>query len=326
MARIAAEAATRMKVNEGRNSSAPILVTGAHRSGTTWVGKMLAASQRVGYISEPLNLWHRPGVLRAPVRHWYTYICKENEDQFLPALLETIRFRYHLLAEVYSLRSIKDLLRMGRDASTFLTGRVRKQRPLLKDPFAVFSAPWFSERLGCAVVITVRHPAAFTSSLVRLNWSFDFRELLDQPLLMRDWLEPYRVEMETLIQHSDDLIGQCCILWKIIYTVVGQYKSQEPEFQIVRHEDLSLDPRGEFEKLCSALDIHVSPAMIETILESSSPHNPKEVSQKSIYSVQVDSQANLNNWKRRLTPDEINRVRNLTAGVSELYYSDEDWE
>ena len=32
----------------------PILVTGSHRSGSTWVGKMLATSPSVNYIHEPL--------------------------------------------------------------------------------------------------------------------------------------------------------------------------------------------------------------------------------------------------------------------------------
>ena len=31
------------------NVQAPILVTGAHRTGTTWVGKMLAASPQVAF-------------------------------------------------------------------------------------------------------------------------------------------------------------------------------------------------------------------------------------------------------------------------------------
>jgi LPS sulfotransferase NodH len=31
----------------------PILVTGAHRSGTTWVGKMLALAAGTGYAHEP---------------------------------------------------------------------------------------------------------------------------------------------------------------------------------------------------------------------------------------------------------------------------------
>ena len=43
----------------------PILVTGSHRSGTTWVGKMLAADSDTAYISEPLNVLHRLGIFRA---------------------------------------------------------------------------------------------------------------------------------------------------------------------------------------------------------------------------------------------------------------------
>jgi LPS sulfotransferase NodH len=54
----------------------PILVTGTHRSGTTWVGKMLAADSSTAYISEPLNVLHRPGVYRAKVKHWYHIFAK----------------------------------------------------------------------------------------------------------------------------------------------------------------------------------------------------------------------------------------------------------
>ena len=125
----------------------PILVTGAHRSGTTWVGKMLAASPQIAYISEPLNVLHRLGVLRTSVAHWYTYICYANEDLYLPALNDTLAFRYHPLAEIQSLRSRKDIGRMFRDWNIFTQGRLFKRQPLLKDPFAVFSAPWFAERL-----------------------------------------------------------------------------------------------------------------------------------------------------------------------------------
>ena len=59
-----------------------ILVTGAHRTGTTWVGQMLAAGG-LAYVSEPLNVLHRHGVMSAPVKHWYTYITSENEADYL---------------------------------------------------------------------------------------------------------------------------------------------------------------------------------------------------------------------------------------------------
>ena len=93
---------------------APILVTGAHRTGTTWVGKMLAAGGQAAYISEPLNVWHRPGVLGAAVRHWYQYIDESNQEHFLPALRQTLAYKYHLLAEIRSLHSRKELLTLFR--------------------------------------------------------------------------------------------------------------------------------------------------------------------------------------------------------------------
>jgi len=305
---------------------APILVTGAHRTGTTWVGKMLAANRQAAYISEPLNLWHRPGVLRAPLQHWYTYICAENEQSFLPALQETLAFRYHTWHEIRSLRSAKDALRMTRDWGIFTRGRFLAQRPLLKDPFAIFSAPWFHDRLGCQVVITVRHPAAFASSLKRLGWDFDFSHLLDQPLLMRDLLEPYRRQMEAILAAPGDVIGQASLLWQITYEIVAGFCQHYPDFQVVRHEDLSLDPPGGFQNLYRALGLDFSPGVKKAILASSRAENPSEVSKKAVHAVRLDSRANLENWKRRLAAQEIERIRLLTQATAQYFYSDLAWD
>lgn len=304
----------------------PILVTGAHRTGTTWVGKMLAAGGQAAYISEPLNVLHRPGVLRSPVIHWYTYLCAENEGVYLPAFRETLAYRYHLGAEIRSLRSRKDLLRMGRDAGVFLAGWLRRQRPLLKDPFAVFSIPWFVERLGCQVVVTLRHPAAFASSLKRLGWNFDFGDLLAQPLLMRDLLEPYRPEMQDILDTPDDVIAQASLLWRMVYQSVARFRQQLPGIQLARHEDLSRQPVDCYRGLYSALGLDFTSRAQETILSASSADNPKEVSKKTVHAVRLDSAANLENWKGRLTPPEIARIRQLTAGVAAEYYPDEGWE
>ena len=335
---------------------APILVTGAHRTGTTWVGKMLAASGETAYISEPLNVWRRPGVLRVPVRHWYTYICPENEALFYAGFQETFGFQYHLLAEIRSLRSRKDLMRMGRDWSIFLRGRFSHQRPLLKDPFAVFSIPWFIRRFGCQVVVTVRHPAAFASSLKRLNWSFDFRDLLDQPLLVQDLLNPYQAELEAMCDNSEcptegwgvegsawnshsapnsrsapnscsaDIIRQASLLWSIIYQAVARYQKQFPQIIVVRHEDLSLDPVDGFQALYDSIDLNFNNRARKKILNSSSSENPHELDRKAVHSVRLNSRANLHNWKRRLEVDEIRCIRDLTENVTAEFYPDLNWE
>ncbi len=313
----------------------PILVTGAHRSGTTWVGKMLAAGGQAAYISEPMNVLHRPGVLRTPVQYWYTYIHNGNEggissrsagDHFLSITIcpEWVCDR---------LRSGKDLARMGRDLFIFLRGRIKRQIPLLKDPFAIFSAPWFPSRLDCRVVITIRHPAAFASSLKRLDWPFDFSDLLAQTQLMQDWLEPFRQEIETISagatapmkQDKVDTIASASLLWLMIYTFVKKCLGDNPDFILVRHEDLSADPVKGFNALYSRLGLDFSAQAEKKILQASSPDNPGELTPKATYSIHLDSQANLQNWKRRLTPEEIQKIRALTGSLCQHFYPDQTW-
>ncbi len=300
-----------------------ILVTGAHRTGTTWVGKMLSANPHTAYISEPLNVWHRPGVLSARLTHWYTYICAENESEYLAPFIEVLSYRYHLLGEIKAIRSRKDLFRMGRDLSIFCRGALMRQIPVLKDPFAIFSLPWFIERLNCLVVVTVRHPAAFANSLKRLNWFFDFSDLLKQPLLMRDYLEPYRKDMQSV--KADDIIGQASLLWTIIYRTVHLVRQRLPAIRIVRHEDLSLDPVSGYRTLYQSLGLDFTSRVEQTILNSSSSENPTELSRKKTHSVKLDSRANLDNWKRRLASDEIGRIRRVTEEAAHLYYPEVNW-
>jgi hypothetical protein len=212
---------------------------------------------------------------------------------------------------------------MGRDFLIFYNGLMRGQRALIKDPFAVFSTPWFAKRLNCKVVITVRHPAAFASSLKRLNWPFDFQDLLAQPLLMHHHLEPYREEIQAI--QPDDVIGQAALLWKLIYRVVHATRESYPDFLIVRHEDLSLDPIPGYRALYTALGLEFTPRVQKTILNSSSSENPRELSRKKVHTIKLDSRANVDNWKKRLTPEEIASVRRATEEVAALYYSDAEW-
>lgn len=304
----------------------PILVSGVHRSGTTWVGKMLAASPRVTYISEPLNVWHRPGVMRVPTEHWYAYVCEDNQEEYLAAFQEMLSFKYHFSAEVQSIASGKDLLRFGRDWWIFWTGRIKSQLPLIKDPFAVFSSLWFNSFLGCRVVIVVRHPAAVTSSLVKLGWDFDFRDLLDQPLLMRDWLEPYRGEMEKLLSSTGDLIARSCLLWRMVYQSVHRMVGQLPGLSVIRHEDLSINPQTRFKQLYGELGLEYTPKVQDKIKAASSGDNPKETSRSKVHSVRIDSQSAVSSWQRRFSSADIDRIKMLTKDVAPLYYSNEDWE
>jgi hypothetical protein len=169
----------------------------------------------------------------------------------------------------------------------------------------------------------VRHPAAFASSLKRLGWSFDFADLLAQPLLMRDRLEGDRALMESI--PADDIIGQAALLWKLIYRTVHADAQAHPQFCVVRHEDLSRDPVSSFRELYGSLGLSFTPRAEKTILDSSSSENPKEPPKDKLYSVKVDSRAGLGNWRKRLSEEEIRRIREITEGAWQLYYAGESW-
>src|SRR5438105_11589923 len=94
----------------------PILVTGSHRSGTTWVGRVLAASPSgMGYIWEPFNPRHRPGTFPVRFPHYFHYVTAENAAGCERALADTLAFRYRPAAELHSLRGPRDAARMARD-------------------------------------------------------------------------------------------------------------------------------------------------------------------------------------------------------------------
>jgi hypothetical protein len=298
----------------------PILVTGMPRSGTTWVGRMLTASGEVGYINEPLNRTASPGTVRIPVDHWYPYITAENEERLLPRLEETLRFKYHLVQELKQCRNRTDLHHTLKTWAGFV--RSRRRRPLVKEPHAVFSVDWFMRRLGSDVVVTVRQPLAVVSSWKRLDWSFDFSHLLEQPALMRDWLAPVEPEMLRALSPSMDLIDRVALLWRVIYSVVADERF--PRVHVVRQEDLSRDPVREFAKLYDALGLRFTKAAAEAVAASSSSENPKETRVDKPHETRLDSKANLESWRQRLTGDEISRVVRLTDDTARLYYPGPD--
>lgn len=298
-----------------------ILLTGMPRSGTTWVGRILAAGGELGYINEPFNLAVSPGSFRVPAAHWYAYVTAETESEFLPALVRGLQFDYPLARELRRCRNRTDLHHTLKSWREF--ARSRGRRPLVKEPHAVFSVEWFVERLGSDVVFMVRQPLAVVSSWKRLGWSFDFANLLDQPALMRDWLGPFDSEMRAALSPSWTLIERVALLWKVIYSTVGEERF--PHVQLVRHEDLSADPEPQYVDLFRVLDLAYTSEVARMIRKSTAPGNPAEIRVERPHETELDSKANLGNWRHRLTDDEVARIRELTAEPAERFYPDLSW-
>ncbi|MBI5301515.1 MAG: sulfotransferase [Chloroflexi bacterium] len=304
----------------------PILVTGSHRSGTTWVGKMIAAAPSVGYIPEPFGLYRRPGLCGAPFEYWFTYICKENEADFYPAIQQTLTFHFNSRRQWHTVRSARAVAGTSKVFLDFLRYRLAGARPLLKDPIAIFSTPWLADRFDMNVVVLIRHPAAFASSLKLLNWQIPFKHLLAQPALMRDALYPFESEITKFARSEQDLIDQAALFWKLVYRTVLQYREQHPDWIFVRHEDLSRNPLVGFRALLERLELNWTPDIEATISKYSLSRDTRDRSRDSPFVLQRNSRANLAHWKTRLTEREIARVKALVQDVSSHFYTEEEWE
>ncbi|GGK69345.1 hypothetical protein Sme01_14830 [Sphaerisporangium melleum] len=231
-------------------AGAPILVTGLPRSGTSWAGKMLTAGGGAVYVNEPLNPQRppgrSPGVLNAAVEHRFQYICPDNEGPWLRAFADTVALRYRYAAELRRNRSPGDLARLVRNASMFTLGRLRRRRALLDDPFALFSAGWFAERLGCRVVLLVRDPVALVASWRRLGWTVHFGELLDQPLLVRD--QP-AVERVRPLAGTHEPVVKIATLYALAREVSEALAGRHPGVRLVAYEELAADPLAGYRDL-----------------------------------------------------------------------------
>ena len=303
-------------------SGTPILVTGAHRSGTTWVGKMLALAPGVAYVHEPFSPRTAPGLSPARFDRYFTVVTGENEARYRPGLEQTIHFRYGLGTQLSSVRGPADVARTGRDLVRVQRNRLTGKRPLVKDPIALLSAEWLAESFGMDVVVLIRHPAAFAASLKRLGWKHSFATFI-QDGRVPEVVRPYETEIREQAERPGEILTQAALLWRLLYNAVDGYRERHSDWAFVRHEDASAEPVATFERLYSMLGLELTPAAREAIARASAPDNPAELS--TPHAVELDSAASLGRWREDLTAEEVETLRERTRDVWPRFYSDEDW-
>ena len=284
---------------------------------------MLSVADEVGYIHEPFNFEIRMGVNPRPFEFWFTFLDDANSESYCEIFRDILDFRYPFFPNVSRVRTRRDLVKLIRNQRLFALHRFKNDRPLIKDPIAFFSSEWLAGRFDMQVLVLIRHPAAFCSSLKIKNWEFDFNNFLRQPLLMNKYLYPYKKEIEEFTSNGKDIVDQGILLWNCIHFTVKKFQERNTEWIFIRHEDLSLDPCDQFRLLYEKLNLEFTQRAKDAIEESSGTHNPVE--QVSGNELKRDSRKNVNNWKNRLSQAEVERIRLKTADLSNLFYTDSEW-
>jgi hypothetical protein len=302
-----------------KKKNRPILVTGAHRSGTTWVGRMLSAGGETCYIHEPFNPTLRiPSWLSCRFPFWFYHIPPGGDPPppCRAALDRLLRLVYPAREKLALVRSPGDLRLWIQHVMACVLCRRRGKRPLVKDPIALFSAEWLAQTYGMAVVVMIRHPAAFAASLKRYGWDFDFRHWWVQSRLMDTLLRDLAPEIQAQIRDTRPIVEQAALLWKGIYSVVLQYRSRHPTWIFLRHEDLTRDPLTAFRDLYRRLGLTWNRRVSRTIQAHTHPRKRAQ----DPFSLRRDPREAREAWRSLLSEEEQALVDQITGPVARHFY------
>lgn len=270
-----------------------ILVTGSHRSGSTWVGRVLALSGEIRYVQEPFNRETNPELAGYRLNNMFAHAADEA----------TAHLKEHYLAHLQ--------LTPG-------------ERLLIKDPIAVFSAPWMQDTFRIKVVCLVRHPAAFVSSLLKWQWEFHFGYLTAQPQLMAKLRPELREQVQLFARERQEPLDQACLLWNVIYSWVADLKPTRRKWVLMTYESLAEQPVRRFRRLFRKLGLSWSSQIAAEIEAMSGLDQPDETDDPGFKS--RNARALKSVWQSRLHPDQIESIKRQTSPYWNKFYHKKHWK
>ncbi len=307
-----------MKVNNW------IYVTGAPRSGTTFAGTVLSAPCSVDYLHEPFN----PQCGMPEVPHRFLYLPPEGEvpaslcDAVERMFTYDIRFRTGYFRNDTPLRKwIKRVV--GSRGVVYL--RLARMNPfhtaaVIKDPIGCLMTEYLAARHGVRPVVLIRHPVAFVASVLRLNWSADFElstaPLAAQPALVEAFFPDDRDFLTTT--WATDLEAAAA-LWRALNKVLYEQITRHPEWIVLKHEDVSQTPVDTFRMLYQRLDLPWSDR-IEALVRRKTGAGNKVEAGRSVQDFNRNSAEIFSLRRQMLTPEERQRVLEITGDVALSYY------
>lgn len=298
-------------------SAAHILVTGPHRSGTTWIGRTLSRNSSVELVYEPFNPDFDRYNFTYRFENWFQHVPTSDKraeiERYFDDYLPNSGFEYAKKVSRESGYSAKTPLIFLKH---FLMGSSRP-RYLLKDPIALMSAGWLYEQYSLRVICTTRNPLAFVGSLKKQGWDFDFNNILNQEELVDRYFGHLKDPMKQALEKSD-FIERASLLWNVLNTMVLHYRGQYPEWFFTTHEEAAAHPVETFRKMFASLSLPFTSEIISYIENATSGSGSAESS--SHHFTPRDAKSTINEWQELLTDDEISRVSESTADICRKIY------
>lgn len=303
-----------------------ILVTGAYRSGTTWAGKILATAPRATYIHEPFNVAFPCRETSIRMTHWFQRLTDDSDGPEKRAFHDLFSLKLHVPR--FRRTHLRHPHWYAEEIAEWLKRTVRPPVTIImKDPIALLSTDWLVRNFNVKPVVMIRHPAALVSSLKVKQWFFNFNNFLEQPTAVDEFFPEEQDEIARIASNQNkDIVYEGALLWRLLHKVVLSFRREHPEWIYLRHEDISLDPHNEFERLFSNLALEYTP-QTESMLKTTTiaANRSYERDSSPVSNVIRNSKENIQVWKQRLSNDEIDVIRTVAGETASSMYSSDEW-
>jgi hypothetical protein len=264
------------------------------------VGEVFSSCEKVRYVYEPFN-WQWNAKLQGELSH-FEYLKKESE---VPRLVskaasrafqgrQTVRQIQRAFYRRYLWPSIKPF-----------------DYVVVKDPTAVLMTDYIASRANTDVLILVRHPCAFVSSIMRLDWHLKAKRLLRQPVLMSDHLKPYR---HLIGDARGDPLTTGAAIWCAIHIVLFNQAITHPTWVVRKYEELCVDGGAPILGMCADLGLQGG-----TLIDSSAGSVDRKSDDAGSTSRPTESMPNA--WKAQLSEAQVKTIMSTVRdfGLGDLY-------
>lgn len=296
-----------------------VLVVGAPRSGTTWIGKVLAATSGSTYVHEPDGT-AEPFAFAAKLTLPMTPVLHGEEDLRDYERLWSGAFaggrragtlRDQLARRLYATITAEEKRRARHDGD--LSWRVRLSRaaavPLVADPahrtavvksvHVPLALEWLSQRFDPAVLVVLRHPYNVLASRLEMSFSpgsLDLRAAAKYAA--QAWgVEPVRLDDPALLQMAFHL--------GTVLLAMSDALDRHPTWHSVRHEDLCVEPAAGFRDVATRLGLEWTDEA-ESLLQASNRRG-------SGYDTNRVAKEQPDRWRERLRPDQVTMIDEALA-------------
>lgn len=268
-----------------------ILVAGTARSGTTWLGDLIASQLPSRILFEPFH----PDLVSDYRRfHYFQYMRPGTENPEF----------YAFARKVFT----------GEIRNRWIdrqNERIISKFRLVKEIRANLALKWLYDNFPeVPILFIVRHPCAVVLSRMELGWATDcdIEPFLSQPHLMDDHLDPYF----DLIRSAETVEEKHAVIWCVSNLVpLKQFNSNE--LKVVYYENLCTQPEIELRGIFQAIGHEFSARLLTSSIQ------PSQTTWHA--SAVVTGSNKIETWKKKLSRSQIDHVLQIVQafGLGHLY-------